>query len=42
MLSRAQFARGNETYRFSTANTLSDFPLFAGGQYSTWWRCRQL
>lgn len=30
MLSRAQFARGNETYCFSTTNTLSDFPLLIG------------
>jgi hypothetical protein len=30
MLSRTQFARGNETYRFSTTYTLSDFPLLIG------------
>jgi hypothetical protein len=27
MLSRARIARGNQTYRFSTTYTLSDFPL---------------
>ena len=30
MLSRAQIARGNETYHSSTTYTLSDFPLLIG------------
>jgi hypothetical protein len=30
MFSRTHTARGNETYRFSATNTLSDFPLLIG------------
>jgi len=30
MFSRIHAARGNETYRFSTTYTLSDFPLLIG------------
>ena len=30
MLSRTQIARGNETHRFPTTFTLSDFPLLIG------------
>jgi hypothetical protein len=33
MLSRAHIARDDETSRFSTTNTLSDFPLLIGESY---------